>query len=128
MTQPEVIPEGQPLFPSGKLRIFVSTCPIDFRKGHDGLIAVVQHELGRDPFDGTVFVFRAKRGDRVKIVFWDGTGLVMTYKRLEGGNFVWPAVRSGIMRFSKGQFEALFEGLDWRRLHAVPDQRPVVSG
>ncbi len=114
------------IFPSGRLRILVATRAIDFRKGHDGLMSVVQHELGCDPFDGTVYVFRAKRIDRVKIVFWDGTGLVLTYKRLEGGGFVWPSVRDGVMRFSHGQFEALFEGLDWRRLHAVPDQRPAI--
>ena len=76
------------IFPSGQLRIFVVTRPIDFRKGHDGLASAVQHDLHRDPFDGTVYVFRAKRGDRVKILLWDGTGLVLAYKRLEGSSFV----------------------------------------
>ena len=71
------------IFPSNRVRIVVATRPVDFRKGHDGLAAMVKRELRRDPFTGTVFVFRAKRADRLKIIFWDGTGLVMVYKRLE---------------------------------------------
>ena len=63
-------------------------------------------------------MFRAKRADRIKILVWDGSGLVLTYKRLETGKFAWPAVSDGVMRLSKAQFEALFEGLDWRRVYA----------
>ncbi len=70
----------------------------------------------RDPFTGTVFVFRAKRADRLKLIFWDGTGLVMIYKRLEKQGFAWPAVRDGTMHLDHAQFEALFAGLDWRRV------------
>ncbi len=72
-------------------------------------------------------VFRAKRGDRIKILLWDGTGLVMTYKRLEEGKFAWPAVRDGVMRLSRAQFEALFEGLDWRRVHARRVRKPAAA-
>ena len=61
-------------------------------------------------------VFRSKRGDRVKILVWDGTGLVLVYKRLDEGRFAWPAVQDGVMRLTRAQFEALFEGLDWRRV------------
>jgi len=64
------------MMPSHKVRILVATQPVDFRKGHDGLAALVQSMLQEDPFTGTVFVFRAKRADRLKILFWDGTGLV----------------------------------------------------
>jgi len=64
------------MMPSHKVRILVATQPVDFRKGHDGLAAVVQSMLQEDPFTGTVFVFRAKRADRLKILFWDGTGPV----------------------------------------------------
>ena len=74
---------------------------------------------GFDPHSGVTVVFRSKRGDRVKILVWDGTGLVLTYKRLENGQFSWPQIRDGVMRLSRAQFEALFEGLDWRRV-AVP--------
>ncbi|MFC6687809.1 IS66 family insertion sequence element accessory protein TnpB [Jhaorihella thermophila] len=71
------------IFPSNRVRIVVATKPVDFRKGHDGLTALVKNELRKEPFTGTVFVFRAKRADRLKMLYWDGTGLVMTYKRLE---------------------------------------------
>jgi transposase len=62
--------------PAG-MRVLVATRPIDFRKGADGLVALVSETLGNDPFSGTVFVFRSKRTDRVKILVWDGSGLVL---------------------------------------------------
>lgn len=65
------------IFPSNRVRILVATTPVDFRKGHDGLAAMVQSVLRKDPFTGTVFVFRAKRADRLKLLYWDGSGLVM---------------------------------------------------
>ena len=108
---------------------------VHFRKGHDGLAAVVQNELGLDPHSGIIVVFRAKRGDRIKVLLWDGSGLVMAYKRLEQGKFARPGISDGVMRLSKGQFEALFEGLDWRRVLAhrvrrpgAADPKPVTSG
>ncbi|OOY02751.1 IS66 family insertion sequence element accessory protein TnpB, partial [Thioclava sp. F28-4] len=101
------------MMPSHTVRILVATQPVDFRKGHDGLAALVASVLKEDPFTGTVFLFRAKRADRLKILFWDGTGLVMAYKRLEESSFIWPAVRDGVMTLNRAQFEALFAGLDW---------------
>jgi len=116
------------MIPSGPLlRIVVATKPVDFRKGHDGLTVVVQEQLGLDPHSGLIVVFRSKRGDRAKILVWDGTGLVLIYKRLEQGSFTWPAVRDGVMRLSKAQFEALFEGLDWRRVMARRVRRPAAA-
>ncbi len=112
------------IIPSQAVKIVVATKPVDFRKGHDGLAAVVQNELGLDPHSGIIVVFRAKRGDRIKVLLWDGTGLVMAYKRLEEGKFAWPGISDGVMRLSKGQFEALFEGLDWRRVLARRVRRP----
>lgn len=105
------------IVPAQAVRIVIATKPVDFRKGHDGLAAVVQNELGLDPHSGIVAVFRSKRGDRIKVLVWDGNGLVLVYKRLEQGGFAWPAIRDGVMRLSQAQFEALFEGLDWRRVH-----------
>ena len=99
------------IFPSNRVRIMVATKPVDFRKQHDGLVAYVKSALRRDPFTGTVFVFRAKRSDRLKLIYWDGTGLVMVYKRLEERGFVWPAIRDGAMMLNHAQFEALFAGL-----------------
>lgn len=109
-------------------RIYMATKPVDFRKGMDGLAGVVQEVLRLDPYCGAAFVFRAKRADRLKIVIWDGSGLIMIYKRLEDGRFVWPQVHDGVMRLSRAQFEALFEGLDWRRVLARRTRRPTSAG
>ncbi len=85
--------------------------------------------LGADPFGGAVFVFRAKRADRIKLVFWDGTGLCLYAKRLEDGEFRWPKVHDGVMRLSSAQLGALLEGLDWRRVHQARRTRtPVAAG
>lgn len=115
------------MMPSHTVRILVATQPVDFRKGHDGLAALVQSVLKEDPFTGTVFLFRAKRADRLKILFWDGSGLVMTYKRLEEATFTWPAVPDGVMTLNRAQFEALFAGLDWRRVKALETRRPAAA-
>lgn len=80
--------------PAG-VRVLVATRPVDFRKGPDGLAALVRETLRLDPFSGMVFVFRSKRADRVKILAWDGSGLVMLWKRLERGAFKWPPVTDG---------------------------------
>jgi transposase len=84
--------------PDAHLKVYVATRPVDFRKGHDGLAAAVAEMIGEDPFSGAVFVFRSKQADRLKILVWDRTGLVLIHKRLEGGTFVWPQVRDGVMR------------------------------
>jgi transposase len=115
------------IIPSQALRIVIVTKPVDFRKGHDGLAAVVQQELGLDPHSGIVVVFRAKRADRIKILTWDGSGMVMAYKRLEDGKFAWPGISDGVMRLSRAQFEALFEGLDWRRVIAKRVTAPAAA-
>ena len=104
--------------PTGAVRVMVATRPVDFRKGAEGLAALVREQMHTDPFSGVVYVFRAKRADRIKLIFWDGTGLVLYAKRLEDGEFRWPKVQDGVMRLSRAQFEALFEGLDWRRVMA----------
>jgi len=110
------------ILPGGPARVFVATKPVDFRKGLDGLSAIVQEQLKLDPFGGAIFVFRAKRADRVKILVWDGTGLTMIYKRLEGAKFSWP--EDGVMRLSMAQLSALFEGLAWQRVHSRRVERP----
>ena len=85
-------------------------------------------ELKLDPHSGITVIFRSKRGDRLKILVWDGTGMVLTYKVLEQGNFAWPKVQDGTMRLSRAQFEALFEGLDWRRMMALRVPPPAAAG
>ncbi len=115
------------IFPSNRVRILVATRPVDFRKGHDGLASLVQSVLHKDPFTGTVFVFRSRRADRLKLLYWDGSGLVLAYKRLEGTTFTWPAIRDGMMALNHAQFEALFAGLDWRRVQALETRPPAAA-
>ena len=115
------------MIPSDRVRILIATKPVDFRKGHDGLTALVQLVLKEDPFAGAVFVFRSKRADRLKILFWDGTGLVMAYKRREDSAFVWPPVTHGVMSLNRAQFEALFAGLDWRKVKALETRSPAAA-
>lgn len=99
-------------------RVLIATRPVDFRKGADSLAALVTAAFGADPFSGVVYVFRAKKADRVKLIWWDGTGLCLMAKRLEQGGFHWPAIHDGVMRLTAAQLGALLEGLDWRRVHA----------
>lgn len=110
------------IFPSNRVRIMVATKSVDFRKGHDGLAAVVKNELRKDPFTGTVFVFR--KADRLKLIYWDVSGIVMAYKRLEEHTFAWPGIKDGLMTLSHAQFEALFAGPDWRRVRSVAARAP----
>ena len=117
-------PSGAP--PAG-VRVLIATRPVDFRRGADGLAVLVQSVLRHDPFGGTVFVFRSKRADRVKMLVYDGTGLVLIWKRLDGARFKWPAI-GGVMRLSAVQLAALFDGLDWRRVYAPRIRRPQVAG
>lgn len=105
------------IIPPTGVRVLVATKPVDFRKGMDGLAAYVEQQLKADPFSGIVYVFRSKRADKVKLLFWDQTGLVLVTKRLEDGRFRWPAIQDGVMRLSPAQLSALMEGLDWSRVH-----------
>lgn len=107
--------------------MLIATSPVDFRKGMDGLAALVQETLKADPFSGAIFVFRAKRADRVKLICWDGTGLCLFAKRLEQGRFRWPRVENGTMRLSPAQFSALLEGLDWTRVRALETAKPTAT-
>jgi transposase len=110
--------------PAG-MRVLVATRPVDFRKGADGLAALVREQLRQEPFSGTLFIFRSKRADRLKILAWDGSGLVLFWKRLEHGAFRWPPISDGVMRLSASQFAALVDGMDWSRLYAREVARPT---
>ena len=111
--------------PSG-VRVLIATKPVDFRKGMDGLVAVVKEHLGADPFSGAIYVFRAKRADRVKLVVWDGTGLCLFAKRLEKGRFVWPSPADGKVTVTPVQLGMLLEGIDWRM--PLRTWRPEMAG
>lgn len=112
------------LMPPASLMIYVATQPVDFRKGADGLALLAKETLGRDPMKGVAVVFRAKRADRLKIVVWDGSGLVMYWKRLDGGGFKWPPIVAGVMRMNTAQLSALLAGMDWTRMHAPRIPQP----
>ena len=106
-------------------RVYLACQPTDLRKGLDGLSAQVASVLRDDPFSGHLFVFRGKRGDYLKLVYWDGSGLCLFAKRLEQGRFVWPPLVDGRLPLSPAQLALLLEGIDWRRtVAAEPARRP----
>ena len=110
----------------GGTRIWLVAGVTDMRKGFDGLSSLVQTQLERDPFGGQLFVFRSRRGDRLKVLWWDGDGLCLYAKRLERGHFVWPRAEKGCIRLSVAQLSMLLEGIDWRR-PARTFRRPTVA-
>jgi transposase len=100
-------------------RVLLATRPIDFRKGAHSLTVLAQEALAEDPFSGAVIVYRAKRGDRLKILVWDSSGLVLVWKQLQQGSFRWPPIMDGVMKLSPVEFAALFDGLDWTRVQTA---------
>lgn len=109
-------------------RVLVATRPIDFRKGAHSLAALAADVLGEDPFSGVVIVFRAKRADRLKILVWDTSGLVLIWKQLQQSTFRWPPVMDGVMKLSPVEFAALFDGVDWTRIQTTkPIHKPIVA-
>jgi transposase len=107
-----------------EIQVLVATRPVDFRKQADGLAAIVQAVLGADPFRGAVYVFRSKRMDRVKLLWWDGTGICLMMKRLETGQFRWPPIKDGTMKLSAVQLSALLEGVEWMQAERREVVRP----
>jgi len=106
-------------------RVFVSTQPVDFRKGVHGLVALVAETLQGDPYCGDVFVFRAKRNDRLKLLFFDGSGTVLATKWMEENGFAWPPIEDGAMALTPQQFAMLFDGYaEWARVAPKPVKRP----
>jgi transposase len=98
----------------GAVKIFLAVAPADLRKSHDGLAALVEHVLEADPFSGQLFVFRNKRADRVKLLYWDGDGYALWYKRLEVGSFRFPAAEAGATRvaIAASDLTMLLSGVD----------------
>lgn len=99
----------------GGSRVWLAAGVTDMRAGFNSLAAKVQTVLERDPFSGHVFVFRGKRGDLLKVLWWSGDGLCLLIKRLEKGRFVWPQATSGTVLLSSAQLSMLLEGIDWRQ-------------
>lgn len=99
--------------PSGT-RVWLAAGHTDMRKGFNGLMFLAQTALAQDPFSGHVFVFRGRRGDIIKLLWWDGQGLCLFAKRLEQGHFVWPQADAGAVSLTPAQLSMLLEGIDWR--------------
>ena len=96
------------------VRVWLAAGTTDMRRGFDGLARQVQQTLGHDPFSGQLFVFRGRRGDLVKCLWWDTQGLVLYAKRLERGRFTWPQAKDGAVSLTPAQLSMLLEGIDWR--------------
>ena len=103
------------IYPASGHRIWLVAGVTDMRKGFDGLAAMIQTQIDADPFSGHLFVFRGRRGDRIKALWWDGDGLCLYAKRLERGRFVWPQAQDGTVHLTSAQLSMLLEGIDWRR-------------
>ncbi|WP_322405063.1 IS66 family insertion sequence element accessory protein TnpB [Massilia luteola] len=96
-------------------RIWLAAGATDMRSGFNGLAAKVETALNEDPYSGHVFVFRGRRGDLVKVLWWTGDGLCLLCKRLERERFVWPQASEGTVTMTQAQLSMLLEGIDWRR-------------
>lgn len=107
----------------GGVRVFLACGVTDMRKGFDGLAARVQLVLAQDPYGGALFVFRGKRRDLIKALYWDGQGLVLYANRLAKGRFLWPQASSGVVTLTAAELSTLVEGIDWR-MAGQPASRP----
>jgi transposase len=110
-----------------EIPVLIATRRVDFRKQMDGLAALVKEALGADPFSGAIYVFRSKRNDRVKLLWWDGTGICLMAKRLESGQFRWPPIENGMMQLTPAQLATLLEGLEWSRIEPRNIVRPSAT-
>ena len=107
-------------------KVWLAAGITDMRKGFGGLSALAQNVLQQDPFSGHLFVFRGRRGDLIKLIWFDGQGACLFSKRLEKGRFVWPSAASGTITLSPAQLSMLLEGIDWRM--PARTWRPMTAG
>ena len=106
-------------------RIWIVAGVTDLRRGFTGLSGMVQAALQESPFSGQVYIFRGRRGDLIKVLWFDGDGLCLFAKRLERGRFIWPQATSGTVSLTPAQLAMLLEGIDWRR--PVRTQAPQLA-
>jgi|TARA_B100000959_G_scaffold164608_1_gene172512 transposase len=111
-------------------KIWLSAGVTDMRKGFPGLLSLAEVVLKCDPYSGHLFVFRGRRGDLIKIIWWSGEehsqGACLFSKRLEAGRFVWPSAKDGKISLSPAQLSMLLEGIDWRMPRRT--WRPSMAG
>jgi transposase len=112
--------------PPASTQIWLAAGTTDMRKGFTGLSALIQNVLEKNPLSGHLFLFRGRRGDLLKLIWWDGTGLCLMSKRLEHGRFIWPQATSGAAFLSTAQLSMLLEGIDWRHpIHTAKALREI---
>jgi transposase len=107
-------------------RIWLAAGVTDMRHGFNTLAAQAEKVLEEDPYSGHLFVFRGRRGDLLKVIWWDAQGACLFSKRLERGRFVWPAAQDGKISLSPSQMSMLLEGIDCRIQHKT--WRPLTTG
>jgi len=112
--------------PPSNTKIWIAAGVTDLRRGFTGLSALVQSQLEKSPLSGQVFIFRGRRGDLVKLIWFDGDGLCLFAKRLERGRFVWPQASEGAVSLTRAQLSMLLEGIDWRRPERTWDPQLAV--
>lgn len=100
--------------PAGNVRVYIACGVTDMRRGFDTLAAQVQTMLPFNPHNGALYAFRGRRGDMIKVLWWDGQGLCLFSKRLERGKFIWPQAKDGSVLLTPAQLSMLLEGIDWR--------------
>lgn len=107
-------------------KVWLAAGVTDMRRGFATLAAQAELTLKQDPFTGHMFVLRGRRGDLIKVIWWDGQGACLSSKRLEKGKFVWPAAKDGKIALTPAQLAMLLEGIDWR----MPKRtwRPLTAG
>lgn len=109
-----------------RTKVWLAAGVTDMRKGFNGLSALAEKILEQDPFSGHLFVYRGRRGDLVKVIWWDGQGACLFSKRLEKGRFVWPSAATGKVTLTPAQLAMLLEGIDWRA--PARTWRPLTAG
>lgn len=114
------------MIPAGT-RVVLATSPVDFRKGPASLMGLVR-EGGGDPLSGALYVFRSRRADRIKIVWWDGSGVCLFAKTLDEGSFEWPRIGEGVVRLHSAQLLALIDGMQWSRVRTIAVRQPTTLG
>jgi transposase len=107
-------------------KVWLAAGVTDMRKGFNGLSALAEKVLSQDPYCGHLFVFRGRRGDLIKVIWFDGQGACLFSKRLEKGRFVWPAAKDGKIALTPAQLAMLLEGIDWRMPKLT--WRPLTTG
>jgi transposase len=116
---PSFVPIVAEATPPGPVSRAAPAAPMIEVRLAGAVVRVAQEVLAEDPFSGAVIVYRSKRSDRVKILVWDTSGLVLIWKQLQQGPFRWPPIMDGVMKLSPVEFAALFDGLDWTRVQTT---------